>query len=131
MSSAQIRQYQDSIEESWDEFQVQLQDNFSLAAVVDYSEKKGLGVERSEWVEYFSSMTLPNSKLKYVSAVNDNEITEMSEVELEYVVGGVAAVPVLAAATVVVAAISGAVVVFAVAVVEASLAVYLSTWAWS
>ena len=132
MQSSHIREYEQSIGETWDEFQNDLQDNFSLGAVVGLSSQKGFAISPNDWDGYFQNLPLSKSKLKYVHPTNDNDIVDLSETELDYVVGGVAAVPVAAAVIAVVtyaaAAVSVAIAAAIVVVVGASIITHVTVW---
>lgn len=132
MHSQKIGLYEESIKSSWDEFQELLNDNFSLSAVAQLSKNQGFDISDREWGSYFTDIDLSKSKVRYIHPGNDNEVTELTDAEIDYVVGGVAAVPVAAAviavvtyAAVVVTAAAAVVVVVAGA---ASLGVWATVW---
>ncbi|WP_340267622.1 hypothetical protein [Sphingobium mellinum] len=134
MNSQKIDLYEDSIRNSWDDFQELLNDNFSLSAVAQLSRSHGFDISDREWGGYFTDINLSKSKVRYIHPGNDNEMTDLTEAEIDYVVGGVAAVPVAAAviavvtyAAVVVTAAAAVVVVIAGA---ASLAVWATVSLW-
>ena len=115
MQSAAIRDYERRLEESWASSRHELEDNFSLSAIVGLSHRDEREISHSDWQTYLSGLTLSKSSIKFVKSANDNSIVELSDAEIDYVVGGVAAVPVLGAAVVVVAAVALAVGVYVAA----------------
>jgi hypothetical protein len=131
MLQNQIRSYERSIEQSWASFQGGLEDDFSLSAVVRAAEHHGYAIPVNDWGEFFSTLGLPKTKLKLFGPMNDNGIQELATSELDYVIGGVAAVPVAAvviavftyAAVFVSVAAAGVIVVFAGASIVAAATV--------
>lgn len=119
MASPKIDLYEESIRSSWDEFQKLLNDNFSLSAVAGLSKSYGFDISDREWGSYFTDISLSKSKVRYIHPGNDNEVTDLTDVEIDYVVGGVTAVPVAAvtiavltyAAVAVTVAVFGAIVI--------------------
>ena len=134
MASLKIDHYEETIRSSWDQYEELLNDNFSLSAVAGLSKNFGFDISDREWGSYFTDLNLSKSKVRYIPPGNDNEVTDLTEVEIDYVVVGVAAVPVAAAviavvtyAAVVVTAAAAVVVVIAGA---ASLAVWATVSLW-
>jgi hypothetical protein len=130
MQSVAIRDYESSLEQGWSTVCKELENNFSLNALVELSDQRNREIAKSEWNKYFSNLALSKSTIKFVKSSNDNTIVELSEAEIDYVVGGVAAVPVLGAAVVIVAAVALAVGVYVVVGGFVSIFAAAATHVW-
>lgn len=130
MQSAAIRNYESSLEQNWSAARKELEENFSLGTLVALSDQQNRDIARTEWQKYLSELTLSKSSIRFVKSANDNTIVEMSETEIDYVVGGVAAVPVLGAAVIVVAAVALGVAVFVAAGGFVSIYAAAATHVW-
>jgi hypothetical protein len=130
----QIRNYERSIEQSWTSFQDELEDDFSLSTVVGVAKQRGYDIPTTDWNEFFINLGLPKSKVTLYGPMNDNGIQELATTELDYVVGGVTAVPVAAAVIAVATyaavgvsvAIVGAIAIFVAASIVTTVTVFTS-----
>ncbi len=127
MINTQIREFESSMERDWISCRALLQDDFSLEKLTKICDMQGRDVSIKNWVDYFQTIPVSKSKIRLVQVSNDNKIEELLEEEIDYVVGGAAAVPVLGAAVIVVAAVALAVAVHVVIVGSVSLVVWAST----
>lgn len=134
MAVSQIEKFEEALQGSWPSFGKQLADDFSVAALIDACQDAGYGVSSDEWSVHLSKMPLTKSRVKIVHAANDDEIVELTEVELDYVVGGAAAVPVLAVAiavaTTAAVVVSVAAIAWVVVGAGASIVAWATVYAW-
>ncbi|MBW4329882.1 hypothetical protein KY084_03210 [Stakelama sp. CBK3Z-3] len=130
MQSSAIRNYESSLEANWNESRKELEDDFSLGSLMELGVRQERGIAQDDWQSYLSGLTLSKSSIKFVKSANDNTIVELSEAEIDYVVGGVAAVPVLGAVVVVAAAVALAVAVFVAAGGFVSIYAAAATHVW-
>lgn len=130
MQTAAIRDYESSLEQNWAQARSKLESDFSLGALIELGNQQKRDIAHPEWQQYFSSLTLSKSTIKFVKSANDNSIVELSEAEIDYVVGGVAAVPVLGVVVVVAAAVALGVAVFVAAGGFVSIYAAAATHVW-
>lgn len=124
MINTQIKEFESSMERDWVDCQALLKDDFSLEKLTKVCDAQGRNISTKNWVDYFKTINVSKSKIRLVQVSNDNQIEELLEEEIDYVVGGWAAVPVLGAVVVVVGVAALAVAVHIVIAGSVSLVVW-------
>lgn len=134
MANTAIHQYRAAISKDWAYINDDLNDNFSLATVARASASHGYDISDRDWQAYYSSLPLSKSRLRYMHPGSDNELAELTEVEIDYVVGGAAALPVAAVVIVVVTfaivAVTAAAATVSVIAAAVTGTVYAMTSLW-
>lgn len=120
---------------SWSEFMSKLNDNFSLSEIVKIASEDGYNIGNEAWSDYFTKHCATRTKIRMALPGNDNDIWELTEVELDSVSGGApvatVAVIVLGAAVHVAVAAYATVVGGVYAAVVAFTAVAASNYVYS
>lgn len=114
MTAHPVKLIEAALEKDWSSAEALLRNEFSLKQLMLASDPVDGSVTDRDWHSYFGQLTLNKSRIRLARVGNDNEIVDLREEEIDYVVGGAAAVPILGVAVVIVGLVALAVAVHVV-----------------